>query len=168
MRNFWEHLYRRTAERCSVIKRKRWNVLLSIFMFSCAQSNSYRMLNLKSVKITDMNSTPIWISYHFWTCKHWDKPDQKAIWLFLSFIWVNFHIGLHIKAAFKIVFILQGDYPVFVAFLFLIPVFVTYSFYFHERLILSKTVVEEDKKNIWEFKLLTLNSLSHTILFEGY
>ena len=62
--------------------------LLSIFMFSCAnlyykyaQSNSYRVLSFKSVKITDMKST--WISYHFWTCKHLDKLDQKAIWLFL-------------------------------------------------------------------------------------
>ena len=35
-----------------------------------------------SVKNTDMKSTPLWISYHFWTCKHSDKLDQKAIWLF--------------------------------------------------------------------------------------
>ena len=54
-----------------VIKRNHWNVL-SIFMLSCtnlhykyAQSNSYHVLNLKSVKITDMKSTLIWISYHF-------------------------------------------------------------------------------------------------------
>ena len=45
-----QHLYRRKAERCSVIKRNRWNVSLSIFMFSCAnlyykhaQSDSYRV-----------------------------------------------------------------------------------------------------------------------------
>ena len=68
LQNFWEHLSRITSERCLVIKRNRWNVLLSIFMFSCAnlyykhsQSNSYWMLNFKSVKITDMKSTPIWI-----------------------------------------------------------------------------------------------------------
>ena len=61
----------------------------SFFMFSCAnlyykyaKSDSYRVLNFRSVKITDMKSSPIWISYHFWTCKHWDKLDQKAIWLF--------------------------------------------------------------------------------------
>ena len=30
-----------------------------------AQSDSYRVLNLKSVKITNIKSTPIWISYHF-------------------------------------------------------------------------------------------------------
>ena len=105
-RNFWEHLYRRTAERCSVIKRNCWNVLLSIFMFSCAnlyykyaQSNSYRVLNLKSVKITDMKSTAIWISYHFWTCKYLDKLHQKGDMTFFSFISVNFRIGLHVKVA---------------------------------------------------------------------
>ena len=38
--------------------------------------------NFRSVKKTDMKSTPLWISYHFWTCKHSDKLDQKAIWLF--------------------------------------------------------------------------------------
>ena len=58
-------------------------------MFSCAnlyykyaQSNSYRVLNFKSVKKTDMKSTTFWISYHFWTYKHWDKFGQKVIWLF--------------------------------------------------------------------------------------
>ena len=72
LRNFQEHLFRRTSERCSDIKRNYWNVLLSIFMFSCAnlyykyaQSNSYEVLNFKSVKITDMKSTRLWISYHF-------------------------------------------------------------------------------------------------------
>ena len=35
-----------------------------------------------TVKITDTKSIPIWISYHFWICKHTDKLDQKAIWLF--------------------------------------------------------------------------------------
>ena len=40
-------------------------------------------------------------------------------------------------------------------------------FKFMNNYFLSKTIVEEDKKNIWGFKLLTLNSLSHTILFEG-
>ena len=35
-----------------------------------------------AVKITDMKSTPIWILYHFWTCKPTDKLDQKPIWLF--------------------------------------------------------------------------------------
>ena len=38
--------------------------------------------NFRSLKKTDMKSTPLWISYHFWTCKHSDKLDQKAIWLF--------------------------------------------------------------------------------------
>ena len=82
---FEEHL----KDGCSVAKRNHWNLPLSIFMFSCAnlyykyaQSNSYREVNFKSVKITDMKSTPLRISYHFWTCKHLDKLDQKAIWLF--------------------------------------------------------------------------------------
>ena len=100
-----EHLFRRTSEGCSVIKSKNhWNVLLSIFMFSCAnlynkyaQSNSYWVLNFKSVKIIDEKSTPIWISHHFQTCKHLNKLDQKAIWLFS--VSVNFHIRLHVKTA---------------------------------------------------------------------
>ena len=55
-----------------VMKRNHWNVSLRIFMFSCAnlyyrhaQSNSYLVLTFKSVKITDMKSTLIWISYYF-------------------------------------------------------------------------------------------------------
>ena len=100
---FETHLFRRTSERCSVIKRNCWNLLLSIFMFSCAnlnykyaQSNSYWVLNFKSVKITDMKSTPIWISYHFWTYKHLDKLDRKRYGFF------QFHIGqFSYRASFK-------------------------------------------------------------------
>ena len=33
LQNFWEHVFRRTSERCSVIKRNRWDVLLSISCF---------------------------------------------------------------------------------------------------------------------------------------
>ena len=33
-------------------------------------------------RATDLKSTPLWISYHFSTCKHSDKLDQKAVWLF--------------------------------------------------------------------------------------
>ena len=72
-----------------VMKKNHWNVPLWIFIFSCAnlyyrhaQTNSYRVLNSRSVKITDMKSDPIWISYHFVTYKHLVKLDQKAIWLF--------------------------------------------------------------------------------------
>ena len=37
--------------------------------------------NFRSVKKTDIKSTPLWISYHSWTCKRSDKLDQKVIWL---------------------------------------------------------------------------------------
>ena len=84
---FEEHL-----KRCLAAKRNHLNMLLLIFMFSCAnlcykyaEIESNWVLNFKSVKITDMKSTPIWISYNFWTCKHLDKLDQKAIW--------QFHVG---------------------------------------------------------------------------
>ena len=70
-------------------EKKSLKCAIWIFMFSCAnlhyrhaQTNSYRVLNSRSVKITDMKSDPMWISYHFVTYKHFDKLDQKAIWLF--------------------------------------------------------------------------------------
>ena len=61
---------------------------LSFSMFLCAtlyykyaQSNSYRVLNFKLVKITDMNFKSF---LNMWTLS---KLDQKTIWLF------EFHIG---------------------------------------------------------------------------
>ena len=55
-----------------VMKRNHWDFPLWVFMFSSAnlyfrhaQSKSYQVMNLKSVKITDMKSTLIWMSYHF-------------------------------------------------------------------------------------------------------
>ena len=38
---------------------------------------------------TDIKSSPIWILYHFKTCKHFDKFDNKAM-TFFSFISVNY------------------------------------------------------------------------------
>ena len=48
LQNFWEQQFRRTSERCSVIKRNRWNVIINFHVFmrkmyyKYAQSNSYR------------------------------------------------------------------------------------------------------------------------------
>ena len=65
----------------------------------------------------------------------------------------------------KILFILQGDYSVFVTILFSIPFcyfFVTYLLYFlsfHEKLLLSKAAVEQARRISAKFKMLTLSSL---------
>ena len=68
----WHSKFENTLHNAQVMKRNHWNVPLCIFMFSCAnlyyryaQSNSYRVMNFKLVKITDMKFTLIWSSYHF-------------------------------------------------------------------------------------------------------
>ena len=58
----WHNKFENTLHAAQVMKRNHWNMPLCIFRFSCAnlyyrhaQSNSCRVLNFKSVKITDMN-----------------------------------------------------------------------------------------------------------------
>ena len=80
LQNFWEHLFWRTSKRCSDIKRNQWNVL-SIFMFSCTNLY-YRYVENNSYGYSVSNWSNNWISYYLETCKHLDKLDQKAIWLF--------------------------------------------------------------------------------------
>ena len=48
------------------------------YHFSCFHAQA-RTTNMR--RATDMKSTPLWISYHFSTCKHSDKLDKKVVWL---------------------------------------------------------------------------------------
>ena len=71
---------------------------------------------------------------------------------------------------FKIVFILQGDYPVFVIFFVFDRIFLLICSLFLlislKIIFVQKSNRRRHKKNIWELILLTLSSLSQKILCE--
>ena len=58
----------------------------------------------------------------------------------------------------KVMFELQGDYPVFVVFLFLIS-FCCFLLFTRLGFMENQSSNRRGKKNIWEFKLLTLNCI---------
>ena len=118
----------------------------------------------------------VWVDVGYWTIffvsdrswgiilsDAWPMYDWSAIPEFYYLMWFfNLVLKLCLYCRKIIPFLFYFCFwSRFLTFLLLIP------FNSIKKLFLYETLVEEDKKNIWAFKLLTLNSLSQTILCEG-